>query len=63
MHEKLVNAFHNADEIDVFFAYVPHHDAHMSLWTNWFYGKTKVIEIIKEVDGERSLYKAKLQKI
>jgi len=63
MHEKLVNAFHNANEIDFFFAYVPHPDAHMSLWTNWFYGKTKVVDVTKEFDGERSLYKAKLQKI
>lgn len=63
MHDKLVKAFNNSNEINFFFAYVPHGDAHMSLWTNWFYGKTKLTKLTKEIDRERIVYKATLQKI
>ena len=62
LQDRLLAAFRLSDEVNVFFAYVPHAGAEMSLWTNWSYGKAEVVELRETRDGDRSIWKAELRR-
>lgn len=63
LHMQLLRAFQLSENIMFFFAFVPHGDAHMSLWTNWFYSAVRLTEIIQVEDQHRTIYKVRLKKV
>ena len=62
LSSMLIKSFNDADEINFFFAHIPYENATTSAWTNWFYGKVRYTNILKESDGNRNIFKVTMQK-